>query len=400
MRGVKTIFAYNNVAHSTAKFDKKNARFTRIKTSVYQRTDLGSPVSEVVGTFFIMQLLVAGGWLIFNGGNTINSMFALKPEAFIVFLLVLVQLIVPAKNLANAWFNIKRGRASVVRIKEVLNADEVITQVENALAIHDLNDCIEFKNVSFQYDATPQQQRSSATAAVNLENMSNSANGKTAALKNISLTIKKGQHIAFVGPSGSGKSTLINLIPRFYDPTQGEVLIDGKNIKECQIDDIRALSSLISQDTILFNDTFHNNIRFGREDATQAEIEQAAKKACAHDFIIATEKGYDTVVGNSGVKLSGGERQRISIARALLKDAPILILDEASASLDTQAEQCILRAVASLKDKIVVTIAHRLSTIRDADHIYVMENGNIVESGTHEQLAAANGRYKNLLNNG
>jgi ABC-type multidrug transport system fused ATPase/permease subunit len=438
MRGVKTIFAYNNVLHSMAKFDKENEKFTRIKTSVYRHTDLGSPVSEVIGTFFILLLLVAGGWLIFNsggtaadvvvsdgamvseavagnggtaadwtvsdgtmaseavadsGGTAVNvisgamvsevvagnggGLFALKPEAFVVFLLILIQLIVPAKNLANAWFNVKRGRASVARIKEILSSDEVVKQDKNAFSISDFNNSIEFKNVWFWYDDPTQ-----------------------AALKGISLTVRKGQHVAFAGLSGSGKSTLINLIPRFYDPTQGEVYIDDKNITHSKINDIRALSSLISQDTILFNDTFYNNIRFGRENATRNEIEQAAKKAFAHDFITATEKGYDTVVGNSGVKLSGGERQRISIARALLKDAPILILDEASASLDTQAEQYIQSAVAELKNKTIITVAHRLSTIRNADCIYVMEKGNIVESGTHDFLATKSGTYSKLLKNG
>jgi ABC-type multidrug transport system fused ATPase/permease subunit len=438
LRGVKTIFAYNNVPHSTAKFNKGNGIFTRIKTSVYRRIDLGSPVSEVTGTFFIVLLLVAGGWLIFNGGSVGNAdvadssvgasggLFALKPEAFIVFLLVLIQLIVPAKNLANSWFNVKRGRASVSRIKEILRADEVIVQIADALPIEQFNDCIEFKNVWFWYDelqhsGLPRSGLShselphyglqhnglpnSPQCSPAITDDARVCDGKETetrndgALKNISITIRKGQHIAFAGLSGSGKSTLINLIPRFYDPTQGAVFIDGKNVKECRINDIRALSSLISQDTILFNDTFYNNIRFGRDNATREEIEQAAKKAYAHDFIIATEKGYDTVVGNSGVKLSGGERQRISIARALLKDAPILILDEASASLDTQAEQYIQNAVTELKNKTVITIAHRLSTIRNADCIYVMENGSIVESGTHKELTAADGVYKKLLEN-
>ncbi|MDR2556206.1 MAG: ABC transporter ATP-binding protein/permease [Bacteroidales bacterium] len=400
MRGVKTILAYNNVPHSTAKFKEENEKFTRIKTSVYRRTDLGSPVSEVVGTFFIVLLLVSGGWLIFNGGGGAGSnnddvgfggrLFTLKPEAFIVFLLILVQLITPAKNLANSWFNVKRGRASVARIKEVLRADEVITQAADALPVEQFNESIEFKNVWFWYDSS---------CGENCGDIATAFARNNAALKGISITIHKGQHIAFAGLSGSGKSTLINLIPRFYDPTQGAVFIDGKNVRNCRINDIRALSSLISQDTILFNDTFYNNIRFGRDNATREEIEQAAKKAYAHSFIMATEKGYDTIVGNSGLKLSGGERQRISIARALLKDAPVLILDEASASLDTQAEQYIQSAVAELKNKTIITIAHRLSTIRNADCIYVMEHGNIVESGTHEELAAANGVYKKLLEN-
>ena len=377
MRGVKTIFAYNNVPYCTVKFNEENRKFTRIKTSVYRHTDLGSPVSEVTSMFFVVLLLMAGGWLIFND-KTNNGLFILKPEAFVVFLIILVQLIIPAKNIANAWFNIKRGRASVARIKEILRVDEVITQAANAVTIEQFNESIEFKNVWFRYD-------------------DNDDKKNNAALKDLSLSVKKGQHIALVGLSGSGKSTLINLIPRFYDPSQGAVLIDGKDIREYRINDIRALSSLISQDTVLFNDTFYNNIRFGREDATREDIEYAAKEAYAHDFIIAAEKGYDTVIGNSGLKLSGGERQRISIARALLKDAPVLILDEASASLDTQAEQYIQNAVEVLQNKTVITVAHRLSTIRNADCIYVMEDGRIAESGTHEELAATEGIYKKLL---
>ncbi len=297
MRGIKTISSYNNIPYSIKRFDKKNTLFTRIKTSVYRRTDLGSPVSEIVGTFFIVLLLIGGGWFIFNGKN-IGGLFVLSPEAFIVFLVVLVQLIVPAKNLANSWFHIKRGRASLARIKEVLRAEEVITQKENAIDIAGFNDSIEFRDVWFSYNSQ-------------FTNHEPQITNNNAALKGISLTIKKGQHIAFVGLSGSGKSTLINLIPRFYDPSCGTVLIDGKDIKDCKIDDIRALSSLISQDTILFNDTFLNNIRFGRSNASFDEIVEAAKKAYAHDFIMATEKGYDTIVGNSGVKISGGERHNV-----------------------------------------------------------------------------------------
>lgn len=369
VEGIKTLRSYNTTTFSINRFKEENNIYNRIKVGVSQRVDLGSPVSEVVGTLAIVCILICGGYYIL-GKNSV-----LSPEAFITYLLTLTQILLPAKNLTTAYYSLQRGKGSVNRIKEILYADEVVVEKQNAFDVKEFKDSIEWRSVSFKY-------------------------GDCEVLHGINLIIPKGKYIALVGPSGGGKSTLVNMVPRFYDCSEGEVLIDGKNIQDAKIDNLRSLTSLVSQDTILFNDTIYDNILLGKRSATEEEVKEAAKRAHAYDFIMATENGFDTVIGDSGTKLSGGQRQRISIARALLKNAPILIFDEASSALDTQAESIIQKALEygtkGNSNQTIISIAHRLSSIRHADEIIVIDKGEIVERGTHESLLKENGLYTKL----
>lgn len=366
IEGVKTLRSYNTESFSIARFQEELDYFNRIKIRVLRRMDLGSPVSEVIGTIAVLSILVFGGYFILGQQST------LSPEAFITYLLTMVIILQPAKNLTTAYYGIQRGRGSVRRVKEILYADEVIVEAVQPVGIDNFNTAIEWRDVSFRY-------------------------GETEALSHINLRIPKGKYVAVVGPSGSGKSTLINMIPRFYDVTAGEVLLDGRNIKDYRIGDVRQLSALVSQDTVLFNDTIYNNIRLGNRTASAEAVRQAAEDADAMTFILESEQGFDTLIGDSGNKLSGGQRQRLGIARALVKDAPILILDEATSALDTQAENRIREAVARRAgQRTIVAVAHRLSTIQHADEIIVMDKGRIVERGTHESLMQANGLYRRL----
>ena len=277
------------------------------------------------------------------------------------------------KDLSKASYNIPRGLASMQRIDEILNAENPITDGEKGVEIPDMEQGIEFKNVSFSYD------------------------GERDVLKNINLKIEKGKTIALVGQSGSGKSTMVDLIPRYYDIERGEITIDGENVKDMKVKSLRGLIGNVNQEAILFNDTFYNNITFGVENATMEQVIEAAKIANAHDFIMETEEGYNTNVGDRGCRLSGGQRQRISIARAILKNPPILILDEATSALDTESERLVQEALERLmKTRTTIAIAHRLSTIKNADEICVMRDGEIVERGKHEELLALGGVYKKL----
>lgn len=363
--GLKLIKSFNAIDYSIRKFEAESAQYESIRNKVNRRSDLGSPVSEFLGTIAILLVLIFGGNLILKGDGS------MAPEAFITYILLLTQILAPIKNLTNAFFKIRQGKASVKRVKEVLYADEKIIEIEHPIEKKQFEHHIRFENVGFSYDLEP-------------------------VLKNLNLTIEKGKYIAIVGHSGAGKSTILDLIPRFYDATEGEIFIDDIPIKKLKISDLRSLSAIVSQDTVLFNDSIFNNIAHGKK-VSKEEVIAAAKIALAHDFIMETENGYDTIIGDLGMNLSGGQRQRLSIARAVLKNAPILILDEATSALDTQSELLVQDAISQLsKNRTTIAVAHRLSTIRHADEIIVMHHGEIMERGTHDELMKLQGYYYKL----
>ena len=331
------------------------------------RQSLAHPMSEFLGTLLIVLVLWFGGLLILGEGTSIDA------STFIFYMVILYSIINPLKDFAKAGYNIPTGLASMERVDKILKAENPIKEPVNPLPLHGMNDRIEFKDLSFSYD------------------------GKREVLKHVNLMVPKGQTIALVGQSGSGKSTLVDLLPRYHDVQLGEITIDGVNIKNFRIHDLRALIGNVNQEAILFNDTFFNNIAFGVENATMEQVIEAAKIANAHDFIMETELGYQTNIGDRGGKLSGGQRQRISIARAILKNPPVLILDEATSALDTESERLVQEALERLmKTRTTIAIAHRLSTIKNADEICVLYEGEIVERGKHEELLAKNGYYKRL----
>lgn len=331
------------------------------------RQSLAHPMSEFLGTLLIVLVLWFGGLLILGDGTSMEA------STFIFYMVILYSIINPLKDFAKAGYNIPKGLASMERVDKILKAENPIKEPVNPLPLHGMNDRIEFKDLSFSYD------------------------GKREVLKHVNLMVPKGQTIALVGQSGSGKSTLVDLLPRYHDVQLGEITIDGVNIKNFRIHDLRALIGNVNQEAILFNDTFFNNIAFGVENATIEQVVEAAKIANAHDFIMETELGYQTNIGDRGGKLSGGQRQRISIARAILKNPPILILDEATSALDIESERLVQEALERLmKTRTTIAIAHRLSTIKNADEICVLYEGEIVERGKHEELLEKNGYYKRL----
>ena len=331
------------------------------------RQSLAHPMSEFLGTLLIVLVLWFGGLLILGDGTSMEA------STFIFYMVILYSIINPLKDFAKAGYNIPKGLASMERVDKILKAENPIKEPVNPLPLHGMNDRIEFKDLSFSYD------------------------GKREVLKHVNLMVPKGQTIALVGQSGSGKSTLVDLLPRYHDVQLGEITIDGVNIKNFRIHDLRALIGNVNQEAILFNDSFFNNIAFGVENATMEQVVEAAKIANAHDFIMETELGYQTNIGDRGGKLSGGQRQRISIARAILKNPPILILDEATSALDTESERLVQEALERLmKTRTTIAIAHRLSTIKNADEICVLYEGEIVERGKHEELLEKNGYYKRL----
>ena len=331
------------------------------------RQSLAHPMSEFLGTLLIVLVLWFGGLLILGDGTSMEA------STFIFYMVILYSIINPLKDFAKAGYNIPKGLASMERVDKILKAENPIKEPVNPLPLHGMNDRIEFKDLSFSYD------------------------GKREVLEHVNLMVPKGQTIALVGQSGSGKSTLVDLLPRYHDVQLGEITIDGVNIKNFRIHDLRALIGNVNQEAILFNDTFFNNIAFGVENATMEQVVEAAKIANAHDFIMETELGYQTNIGDRGGKLSGGQRQRISIARAILKNPPILILDEATSALDTESERLVQEALERLmKTRTTIAIAHRLSTIKNADEICVLYEGEIVERGKHEELLEKNGYYKRL----
>ncbi len=365
LMGIRIIKAFNSQAFFMLRFTKENRAYTAINVASNRTSDASSPLSETLSVIVLAFILWFGGKLVLSG-NGLNA------EAFILFIGVFTQILPPAKSFSTAYSNMQKGLASLDRVNEVLKSEEIITEKSQAKVISGLNQRIEFKNVSFKY-------------------------ADEYVLKDINLVIEKGQTVALVGPSGSGKSTLTDLIPRFYDPSEGEILIDGINIKELQILPLRGTMAIVAQESILFNDTIYNNIAFGKTQLAPEQVEHAAKIANAHEFIVQTEKGYQTNIGDRGNKLSGGQRQRLSIARAINTNPDILILDEATSALDTASERLVQEALNNImENRTTIVIAHRLSTIHKADKIVVLEKGCIVQTGTHNELILEQGLYKQL----
>jgi len=367
--GMRIIKAFNAEKRIQQKFEHENQAMYHLKNKANRRRDLASPVSEALGITSVLCILWYGGRLVLSG----DSGFSLNAGDFLAYIAIFTQLIQPLKGLSNASYNIQKGAASIERIEALIHEHVGITDSPDAKELKAFNHSIELRNVNFAYQDQP-------------------------ILKNINLTIEKGKTIALVGSSGAGKSTLADLIPRFIDATEGEVLIDGQPIKSYSLHSIRNLMGVVTQEAILFNDSIAANIALGKPEAGMDEIIKAAQIANAAGFIEKKEQGYETNIGDRGQKLSGGERQRLTIARAVLKNPPILILDEATSSLDTESERLVQEAINNLMhNRTSIVIAHRLSTIRHADEIIVMQKGEIVERGTHDQLVARNGYYKKLV---
>ena len=365
--GLRIIKAFIAEKKMEKRFQFVNDEFRKGMNAMVIRQNAAHPMSEFLGTVIIVVVLWFGGSLILNESNLIDA------STFIFYMVILYSVINPLKDLSKATYQVPLGLASMDRIDFILKAENPIKEPVNPQPMQAFEEQIELRNVSFSY----------------IEDRP--------VLKHINLTVPKGKTIALVGQSGSGKSTLVDLIPRYHDVQEGEVLIDGKNIKGLRISELRALIGNVNQEAILFNDTFYNNITFGVENATMEQVIEAAKIANAHDFIMESENGYDTMIGDRGGRLSGGQRQRVSIARAILKNPPILILDEATSALDTESERLVQEALERLmKSRTTIAIAHRLSTIKNADEICVLYEGEIVERGQHEELIAKNGYYKRL----
>jgi len=363
--GLRIIKAFVAEKKIRKRFEESNDAFRRTSNRIYRRQQLAHPMSEFLGTATIVVILWYGGTLILGESSPIDA------STFIYYLIIFYSIINPAKDLSKATYSIQKGLASVERVDKILTAESNIKSPTNPKPVA-MNRAIEYKDVWFRYQ-------------------------NEWVLKGIDLCIGKGKTIAIVGQSGSGKSTLVDLLPRFYDVDKGSITIDDTDIREASLYDLRGLMGNVNQEAILFNDSFFNNIAFGVESATQQEVEEAARIANAHEFIMATEEGYETNIGDRGGKLSGGQRQRISIARAILKNPPVLILDEATSALDTESERLVQEALENLmRNRTTIVIAHRLSTVRNADEICVLNEGEIVERGKHEELLAKNGYYKRL----
>lgn len=364
--GARIIKAFNAQKYVRDNFERTNQEHKEISRSIFTRQELASPLSEFLGISVAVGVLFFGGWLQMKGelGMTL-------PE-FVVYIAFYWRVLEPSKAIANAYANVQRGLVSGNRIFAILDVASEIKNRDNPIPVKSFEEGIRFENVSFRYSQEP-------------------------VLKNVSLEIKKGQMVAIVGPSGAGKSTMADLIPRFYDVTSGSITLDGKDIRDYNQKDLISLMGIVTQEAILFNDTIYNNITFGMENVTREEVENAARIANAEEFILAMEDGYDTNIGDRGAKLSGGQRQRIAIARAVLKNPPILILDEATSALDTESERLVQDALTKLmKNRTSIVIAHRLSTIQHADSIVVLQDGQIVEQGSHHQLLTNKGLYSHL----
>ena len=371
--GLRVVKAFNAEKKMSQRFQDITDRMRRKVARVSTRQATAHPVSEFLGTVMLMIVLCVGGIMIISGKSLIGSSKFMDASTFIYFLVILYSVIEPIKELSRATYSVRKGLASMERINKILEAENPIQDPEKPVSLDGFKDSIRFQDVSFSYDGNKQ------------------------ILDKVNLEIPRGRMIAIVGESGAGKTTLVDLIPRFWDVTAGSITLDGKDIRDVAVKDLRALMGIVNQEPILFNDTIYNNIAFGVEGATEADVIAAAKIANAHDFILEKEQGYQTPIGDRGSKLSGGQRQRLSIARAILKNPPILILDEATASLDTESERLVQDALDRLMStRTTIAIAHRLSTIRHADELMVMHEGRIVERGKHEELIALGGYYKKL----
>jgi subfamily B ATP-binding cassette protein MsbA len=367
LSGIKIIKAFNATDFIKKRFDNENALYSKISRSMAKRQQSASPVSETLSVTMIACIVLYGGYLILNNKSTLNG------GEFIAYIAVFSQIMRPAKAISDSFSNIHSGIAAGERVLALIDEKPLIKDAPNAIAITEFNEGIQFKNVSFAYEEKP-------------------------ILTNINLTIPKGKIVALVGPSGGGKSTMMDLIPRFIEPQSGEIFIDDNNIAAITMESLRALTGFVNQESILFNDSIYNNIAFGKTDVTPQQVEAAARIANAHTFILDTEQGYQTNIGDRGTKLSGGQRQRICIARAVLSNPPIMLLDEATSALDTESEKLVQDALNNLmKNRTSLIIAHRLSTIQSADIIVVLENGKIVEQGNHQELIGNNGLYRKLI---
>ncbi|MDP2187423.1 MAG: ABC transporter ATP-binding protein [Sphingobacteriaceae bacterium] len=365
--GIRIIKAFNAQEPVKQKFQTENSSYRQTLKSIFNRKELASPLSEIMGIGVVLSIILYGGQLVISGQSELSA------SEFITYIILYSQLLPPAKAMTTAMTNLQRGLAAAERVFEVLDTENPIVEAPNALPVSDFKSGIELKGLSFKY-------------------------GDEWVLRDLQLRIPKGSMVALVGPSGSGKSTLADLIPRFIDPQQGAVLIDGQDVRQLKIKEVRALMGIVTQESILFNDTVTANIAFGVENPDPQLVIEAAKVANAHDFIAALENGYDTVIGDRGARLSGGQRQRLSIARAVFKNPPILILDEATSALDTESEKLVQEALAHLmENRTSIVVAHRLSTIQHADLIVVLEKGEITELGTHEALMQSSGSYRRLI---
>ncbi|MEI6122036.1 MAG: ABC transporter ATP-binding protein [Bacteroidota bacterium] len=365
--GLRIIKAFNAIDIVNNRFKKINQNYTRLMIRLFRKRDLASPLSEFLAIIIVGIVLLYGGTLILSSSSS-----SLTASVFIAYIVMFSQLINPIKSFTDAYSNIQKGAASVERIQQVLEADEIITEKPDAKSINDFTDTIIYRGVSFTYE-------------------------KEEVLHDINIEIKKGKTIAVVGPSGAGKSTMVDLLPRFYDCSEGELLVDGINVKDYVISDLRRLMGIVTQETILFNESVFNNIAFGIPNVSEEDVMRAAKIANAHEFIIQMEKGYHTNIGDRGMKLSGGQKQRLSIARAVLMNPPVMILDEATSALDTESERLVQDALVKLmQNRTSIVIAHRLSTVQFADEIIVLQHGKIVERGNHNELTVLGGVYHKL----